>query len=326
MKRRVAIIGAGVAGSICARGLAERGADVTVFDKGRSIGGRLAQRRRDGAVFDHGAQFVRPRDPVLTKLLNAGVMAGSVARWPAAELDQRPVFIGRPSMATPFKQLLAEVPVRTDCRIVELARRDDGWHLEAADGAGHGPFDVVVLAIPAPQARDLLASAGAAVPSALLAMTGRAVMAPCWALLLAFDPPLDLVGFDARSVESGPIAWLARNTSKPGREGRDAWTVHASANWSTAHLEEAPEAVAATLLAAFRDVTGSGAIEPAYTAAHRWRYALVTEPVGEAALYDRPSGIGLCGDWCLGGKIEAAFLSGRALVEKMLAESAEGQP
>jgi predicted NAD/FAD-dependent oxidoreductase len=62
------------------------------------------------------------------------------------------------------------------------------------------------------------------------------------------------------------------------------------------------------------------------TQAHRWRYALVTEPVGEAALYDRPSGIGLCGDWCLGGKIEAAFLSGRALVEKMLAESAEGQP
>jgi renalase len=157
-------------------------------------------------------------------------------------------------------------------------------------------------------------------------MAGRAVMAPCWALLLAFDPPLDLVGFDARSVKSGPIAWLARNTSKPGREGRDAWTVHASADWSMAHLEESPEAVAAPLLAAFRDVTGIGAIEPTFFAAHRWRYALVTEPVGEAALYDRPSGLGLCGDWCLGGKIEAAFLSGRALVEKMLVESAEGQP
>ena len=326
MKRRVAIVGAGVAGSICARGLADVGVDVTVFDKGRSIGGRLAQRRRDGAVFDHGAQFVRPRDPVLEKLLNAGIMAGIVARWPAAEGNGRPVYIGRPSMATPFKQLLAEVPVNTDCRIAQLSRRDEGWYLEAADGNGHGPFDDVVLAIPAPQAQDLLASAGAAAPPALRAMTGRAVMAPCWALLLAFDPPLALYGFDARSVENGPIAWVARNTSKRGREGRDAWTVHASADWSMAHLEEAPEAVAATLLAAFRDVTGSGAIEPTYCAAHRWRYALVTEPVGEAALYDRPSGLGLCGDWCLGGKIEAAFLSGRALVEKLIVESAEGQP
>jgi predicted NAD/FAD-dependent oxidoreductase len=47
----------------------------------------------------------------------------------------------------------------------------------------------VVLAIPAPQAQDLLASAGPAAPAALATMTGRAVMAPCWALLLAFDPP-----------------------------------------------------------------------------------------------------------------------------------------
>jgi hypothetical protein len=41
----------------------------------------------------------------------------------------------------------------------------------------------------------------------------------------------------------------------------------------------------------------------------------VTEPVGTPALLDREIGLGLCGDWCLGGKVEAAFLSGRAMVE-----------
>jgi renalase len=128
---------------------------------------------------------------------------------------------------------------------------------------------------------------------------------------------MDLRGFDARSIDSGPISWLARNTTKPGREGLDSWTVHASADWSTAHLEATPDQVLAPLLDAFRDVTGTGAVEPVYQAAHRWRYALVTTTVGRPALYDRSSGLGLCGDWCLGGKIEAAFLSGRALAELM---------
>ena len=69
------------------------------------------------------------------------------------------------------------------------------------------------------------------------------------------------------------------------------------------------------LLAAFREVTGIGAVSPRHIEAHRWRYALVTEPVGQPALFDAASGLGICGDWCLGGKVEAAFLSGRAMVE-----------
>jgi renalase len=317
MKRRIAVIGAGVAGSVAARGLAEAGVRVTVFDKGRSIGGRLAQRRRDGAIFDHGAQFVRPRDPVLTRLLQAGVRAGVVARWPAAEVDERPVFIGKPAMATPLKMLLAEVPVETNCRITSLAGDAEGWWLEDAGDIRHGPFDGVAIAIPPVQARELLGTLGEEAPAALVEATAAARLAPCWALLLAFDPPLDLLHHDARSLDTGPIAWIARNTSKIGRAGRDAWTVHATPEWSSAHLEQTPEVIATELFAAFRAATGIGAATPCHVEAHRWRYSLVTEPVGQPALFDAQAGLGLCGDWCLGGKIEAAFLSGRALVELM---------
>lgn len=312
---KIAVIGAGVAGAFCARGLAEAGFAVSVFDKGRSIGGRLAQRRRAGAVFDHGAQFIRAQDPVFARLMEAGIQAGTVARWPAAERDDRPVYVGTPGMATPLKLLLGELPVATDCRISALTRDDAGWWLgDAADGR-HGPFAAVVLAIPPVQAGELLAGLGDAAPPRLIQATKKARLAPCWALLLAFDPPLELDGFDARKRDSGPIAWIARNTSKPGRAGRDAWTVHAAPDWSTAHLEAEPKAVAPLLLDAFCEVTGSAAASPCHIEAHRWRYALVTEPVGEPALFDAASGLGLCGDWCLGGKVEAAFLSGRAMVE-----------
>lgn len=314
MRGEIAVIGAGVAGAVCARSLAEAGERVTVFEKSDAIGGRLAQRRSNGAVFDHGAQFVRPRDRALIGLLEAGIVAGTVARWPTADIDDRPAYVGRPDMATPLKQLLAEVPVRTGCRIEGLVRKGDRWWLDSGADRCHGPFETVVVAIPAPQAAALLSTGGDAVPTALLAALSRVEMAPCWALMLAFDPPLTIAGFDGRSISGSPIAWLARNTTKPGRDGLDSWTVHASPGWSREHLEEAGAAtVAPQLLAAFGEATGSGRVAPVHMAAHRWRHALVTAAVGEPALLDRASGLGLCGDWCLGGKIEAAFHSGRAL-------------
>jgi predicted NAD/FAD-dependent oxidoreductase len=68
---------------------------------------------------------------------------------------------------------------------------------------------------------------------------------------------------------------------------------------STAHLEDAPEDVA-----------------------RRLRAAIASASIGEPCLFDRALGIGACGDWCLGGRVEAAFLSGRAIAGRLLGADA----
>ncbi|MEC6988435.1 MAG: FAD-dependent oxidoreductase, partial [Actinomycetota bacterium] len=55
------IVGAGISGLITARRLADAGVSTMVFDKGRSVGGRLATRRIGEARLDHGAQFMTAR-------------------------------------------------------------------------------------------------------------------------------------------------------------------------------------------------------------------------------------------------------------------------
>ena len=57
---RVVVVGAGLAGLVAARALADDH-EVVVFDKGRSVGGRLATRRIGAARLDHGAQFFTVR-------------------------------------------------------------------------------------------------------------------------------------------------------------------------------------------------------------------------------------------------------------------------
>jgi predicted NAD/FAD-dependent oxidoreductase len=108
------------------------------------------------------------------------------------------------------------------------------------------------------------------------------------------------------------IAWLARESSKPGREAVERWTVQASAPWSQEHLEDDPERVQAKLLKAFAEVTGIRA-EPSFATTHLWRYAQTTAPLGATHLWDNAQRIGVCGDWCIGHRVEDAFISGLEL-------------
>lgn len=52
--------------------------------------------------------------------------------------------------------------------------------------------------------------------------------------------------------------------------------------------------------------------------AHLWRYSLVDNPLDVDALWDPEAGLGACGDWCQGARIQGAFLSGQAVAGRIL--------
>jgi predicted NAD/FAD-dependent oxidoreductase len=311
--RHFAVIGAGMAGLSAAAALIGAGHRVTIFDKGRKPGGRLATRRSGGFVFNHGCQFATARDPgFLSLLLEAGARP-----WPQAGGRR---YAGVPEMAGIAARLAESCGAdrRQNTHVGFIAYDDPGWTLSLYDAAETGPgfvgrggaearYDAVILAIPAPQAGPLLAAAG----HRFAAAAGDAQLAPCWALMLGFEG--DVHGPDILRPDSGSVSWLARENCRPGAAARPVgYTVHASAAWSRAHLEEGAEAVTAELLRAFADLTGIRAV-PVYARTHRWRYALADQPLGEDHLWDPAQKIGVCGDWCLGGKLEAAYLSGHGL-------------
>ena len=88
--------------------------------------------------------------------------------------------------------------------------------------------------------------------------------------------------------------------------------MQASAAWSREHLNDTPQRVQAKLIKAFAEVTGIRA-EPAHIDTKRWLYAKTNQPLGQSHLWDASAGLGLCGDWCLGHRVENAFVSGLEL-------------
>ncbi|QIQ85679.1 NAD(P)/FAD-dependent oxidoreductase [Erythrobacter sp.] len=308
----ILVIGAGMAGLSCASRLAAEGREVALIDKGRGPGGRMAARRAeiDGEKvrFDHGAQYFTARDPAFREAVAAWEEAGAVARWPEAGED---AFVGTPGMNGPVKAMAQAVLVRWSVRAERVKHEDGLWRVET-DGESLTARTLLV-AIPAEQAAALL---GDAAPD-LAALAGEVVSEPCWAVMAGFAGRL---GIDADTFRgSGPIAWAARNSAKPGRTGGETWVIHAAPSRSRELLDVDKDEAARRLLADFFAAAAAAPQAPVHLAAHRWLYAMPASLARDPARYDAAARIGVAGDWLHSPRVEGAFLSGRALAEGVLA-------
>jgi predicted NAD/FAD-dependent oxidoreductase len=301
----IAIIGAGMCGLTCASALAAAGREVTIFDKSRGIGGRLATRRVGDLAFDHGAPHADGDDPAFRGVLGA---IGADLRDGAG--------YGLPGMSGLLRPIADGLDIRPGAEVVSVRRGEGGWSLHLADGRAEPGFGAVVIAIPAPQAARVLPADGPVSAAALEDVR----MVPVWALLAAFDARLDLPDL---VPDAGDIARAERQSSRPGRIGRiaqdgsDAWVVHFTPAFTLAHLEAERDAVLPLLLDRFAAVAGP-LPRAGYAAAHRWRFARTEVPLGAAFLGDPASGLLVGGDWALGPNAVHAWRSGRAMAGALL--------
>ncbi|MVW75063.1 NAD(P)/FAD-dependent oxidoreductase [Pseudomonas xionganensis] len=320
----IAIIGTGIAGLSAAQALHNAGHSVQLFDKSRGSGGRMSSKRSDAGALDLGAQYFTARDRRFVEVVQQWQARGWVAEWTpslynsrngqlSASPDEQVRWVGAPRMSAITRALLGALPVHFSCRITEVFRGEQHWHLLDAEGNSHGPFSHVIVATPAPQATALLSSA----PKLASAAAGVA-MDPTWAVALAFNTPLE-TPMEGCFVQDSPLDWLARNRSKPGRDtAMDTWVLHASSNWSKQHLDLDKEAVIEQLHGAFAEMIGCAVPAPALSLAHRWLYARPATAHQWGALADADLGLYACGDWCLSGRVEGAWLSGQEAAKRLL--------
>lgn len=335
-----AVIGAGMAGITCARTLVQAGHRVTVFEKSRGTSGRMATRDSAFGSFDHGAQYFTARDErFLTALATTPKLA---KRWSANSVqvldelghitapglstrDAHWVAVpGMKSLVSGWAEpLKAAGSIQLETRVTRLepdAVSPKQWQLrtEGADGTQHvfSGFDGVLIAIPSAQAMGLLQTSEQAAP--WVKQIDKVKVAPCWTLMLAFpqamQPGMSTLGpqWNAARSTHHRLAWLARESSKPGRGAIERWTVQSSPAWSQEHIHDDLGRVQDKLLKAFAEVTGIRA-EPSFVDSQRWLYAKTVQPLGKNYLWDAKKKLGVCGDWCVGHRVEDAFVSGLEL-------------
>ncbi|QIT55141.1 NAD(P)-binding protein [Aquisalimonas sp. 2447] len=313
----VAVIGAGLAGLACARRLREAGMQVAVLEKARGPGGRMTTARGPDWQADLGAQYFTARHPEFVAAVEEWCRQGVAAPWDGrlvrvgaggvVDVDDGPQrWVGGPRMSAVTRNLAQELDLLPATRVTGITGEPGGWWLQTEEGRSAGAFHAVVVAVPPAQAVPLLQL----VAPEFAERAGGVAMRPCWSVVVRVDG--EAPDFDAAFVADDTLRWLARDGSKPGRERSDVWIAHAAGAFSEARLEDDAGSVGRDMAERVRSMTGiTGPTE--ILRCHRWRYSQCMAPLDDGYLLAAQQGVGVCGDWCHGSRVEDAWLSGHAL-------------
>ena len=342
----VVIVGAGMAGLVCAQRLQQAGYHVAVLEKSRGLGGRMATRRLEGVPIDHGARFLQPQGEMLTALARQFATQKLLTHWQphAFYLDSagqlhtdgstHSYYVAPTGMSTVGKALGAGLTIYRQQRVLQILPTPDAqWKITAehADDGRRLPYTAkaIVLAIPAPQISPLLEPLPSNSPFASLSHAIAAVhYAPCITVMAQYTPPIAQEAAplpceaSAPWMVSGhpdtPFLWVGLDSSKRQAPSLNV-VLQSSARWAH-HWLAAPNRQAAgeTLLTQAGQLIAPWLTQPVRWQVHRWRYALVETPCPQGVLStSTPLPLAACGDWCGNHQIATALESGWAAADRI---------
>lgn len=316
----VVVIGAGMAGLAAAGRLAAAGLSVTVVDKGRGVGGRLATRRMGDARLDHGAQFFTSRSDDFGALVGRWVGAGVARQWCLGfrhPPDGHPRYVGVAGMTSLAKDLAGGLDVRVATRVEAIGPAEGRWLVSGEGGSPSLLTRAVLATAPVPQTLALLDAGATALAPATRAQLEAITYSPTLAALVV--PAGDSAVPDPGGVQldNGLLSWVGDNAAK-GVSPVPAVTLHASAAASAARWDEPAESVLAELLGAGAAWLGGGGVQDAQLM--RWRYAQPTASHDARCLVavDGPAPLVCAGDAFGEARVEGAALSGWAAADALL--------
>ena len=318
---KILIIGAGMSGLTAARELQGSGHKVTVVDKGRGIGGRMATRRFAGGRFDHGAQFFTVRSDEFKAAVEKWREDKVAHYWfqgtptpdePAAN-DGHPRFCGDDGMTGIGKFLGQGLNVELGEEIKNLAREEGVWRATSKSGRAFEGNELILTA-PVPQSLQLFDLSGQVLHETLRATLEAVKYEPCFAVLAQLDGPSNIASPGLLYVNGEPIWWIADNFQKGVSPIEGSVTIHSSGAWARAHYDDDETEIGEQLIAASNQWLGREVRE---FQVRRWRYSKPENPLDIGIARDENLAITFAGDALMGAKIEGAFTSGLMAARKL---------
>ncbi len=343
----IGIIGAGISGLTAGRKLAQAGHDVTVIEKSRGYGGRLATRYtgKDNTVkLDHGLSWFHAESPGFKKFTAELIDKGLVKLWgekffyysegklyrkdPTGEGKAR--YTAPAGMNSIGKYMARWVDVKLETKAGGLTylgggkKKKRSWMINLT-GADTFEADAVIIALPAPQAYGILLTASDETDTLkIIRHIDEVDYHPVYSLMAGYAGK-ELPEWEGIICNDPNLSFISNEALKRDGKQECSFVIHSTPGFAKSHREADPEFVAKELLASAGRVIGAWAVAPDWTQVHFWRYSRAKNPMSQSFMeLDNPDGpLALVGDYFGGNTVDNAYCSGLTLanhwIEKLQA-------
>ncbi|WP_414520904.1 NAD(P)/FAD-dependent oxidoreductase [Umezakia ovalisporum] len=315
----IAIIGAGMAGLVCAQRLTQAGYSVLVVEKSRGLGGRLATRRLHGTWADHGACYLKPKGELFRNFVKSLSDRHILKVWTdETQPNFAPRYVAPGGMSAIGKFLAQGLQIQLNQRVTAInPTTNNSWCL-TLESNEKLTAKALVIAIPAPQAVTILAPlAEDVLDKAFLANLSSVEFSACISAIAGYPATSQPLPHwqDRKFTDDAVLGWVGLDSSKRPHPQQPVFVLQSSANFAQIHLESSDlQSVAQDMLQQAAQSLGLPWLAtPEWMQVHRWRYAFPSRPWPNPVLSGKTSPpLVCCGDWCGGYLAEDAMISGLA--------------
>ena len=341
---KIGIIGAGISGLIAGKKLAKAGHDVTVIEKNRELGGRLATYKKNGQIFDYGITSVISSDPTFESFINLLIKKNTLKEWTSdfalydgTQLHEinpnRPsnsYHVSENGLSSIAQYLSRWVDVKSEEKAGGLTHigadrsKKRSWMINMTDISVF-ECDAVILAAPAPEAYGVLQTAQDETPSRrIIRHIDEVRYNSCFSLMASYSKEL-LPYWNGIECEDHTLSWIGNESAKLDSPAQTSVVIRSSPGFARKHRDSDPEEISRLLLERASDISDSWLINPEWTKLHFWKYYEAINPMEdyfmELEMEEAP--LALVGDYMSGNTVESAFLSGYHLAEYWIEKYSE---
>jgi renalase len=343
----IAIIGAGCSGLAAAHELRDAGHTVMIFEQSQNVGGRAATRKRQGFIYDYGAQYIKRGSPVsigiITKRFKLDDLI-DIAKpvWifdregHIQEGDQiqnaEPKWNYRSGLQALTKRMAQDLDIRLQTHISSIQQSVASWKLFDLRGEDSGEFDCVLITIPTSEAAELVRESKIQDrrQEEICALLEKAKYNPLISVTLGYRPmPQErpyyaLVNTDKAHAISW-LAWEHEKTLERVPKGAGMLIAQMAPAYSHDNWHMTDGEIIGDVVHRISSLVDESLAKPFFSDVYRWKYALPAEKADSERLnaLAMPIGLAFCGDAFVGGRVHLALEHGVEVAQQLIGKDKE---
>jgi len=324
----VAIIGAGLTGSLVAHQLSHAKLSITVFEKSRGLGGRASTKRLPWGQFDLGVPLIPATDTTFIDFMQQLASQRQAHQWPGPEQqtfrsslsndnNAAQFFVFDQKMNSMCHHWLQASEVQTNSEVTEVRYQLGlGWQLCIKQHWQQVFYDVLICTAPWPQTKTLLGRIDEE------AFSPAQTWASCWSigikLLSSIKPNMKVIHLANNALQT-----LVFDSEKPNRpslqNNEQIWVAQLNHELSATLGKEGKAEAIKLACAALCQYFNLSAEVIQHTEGHFWRFARSQKgqkPLG--IIHNQSNNLIAGGDWSFGASVQSTYNAAQTISQIVL--------